>query len=498
MALSRLATGLADVLSPPGFAHAARPAHPHFLCRMADFVAQASVAERLHLIAVGGSIMHNLALALHQRGAQVTGSDDEIFEPARARLAAAGLLPENEGWDAARVTADLTAVIVGMHARPDNPELLRAQELGLKIYSFPEYIYEASREKQRVVIGGSHGKTSITALILHVLRYHKQEFDYAVGAQLAGFDLMVKLTEEAPVIIIEGDEYLSSPVDRRPKFHLYQHHIGVISGISWDPINVFPTEENYREQFRIFADMTPKAGVLIYDRDDEQTQLVTVPTNPSVTYVGYGPHEHVIREGRTFLLNKKDEEVPVQVFGAHNLRNISAAKEVCKQLGIKGKDFYKAVETFPGAARRLELLKAGDTSVVYKDFAHAPSKLKATAAALKQQFPTRRLVACLELHTFSSLNPAFLPQYAHCFDAPDVAVVYFNPHVLAHKRLPPLPPEAVKAAFQRPDLRVITDSTELAAFLHEQQWANTNLLLMSSGTFDGLDLAALATEVTGQ
>jgi len=448
--------------------------------------------QRLHLIAVGGSIMHNLALALHRSGVQVTGSDDEIFEPARGRLAAAGILPAEEGWSPAKITADLDAVIVGMHARADNPELLRAQELGLRVYSFPEFIYEASKDKQRIVIGGSHGKTSITSLILHVLRYHGRKFDYAVGAQLEGFDLMVQLTDDAPIIIIEGDEYLSSPIDRRPKFHLYQHHIGVISGISWDHINVFPTEEDYREQFRIFAEMTPKAGVLIYDQDDEQVQLITVPTSPDVKYIGYGPHENVIRQGRTYLITKKDEEVPVQVFGAHNLRNISAAREVCKQLSIKGKDFYEAVATFKGAARRLELVRAGEDSVVYKDFAHAPSKLKATATALKQQYPQRKLVACLELHTFSSLNPAFLPQYAHTFDAPDVAVVYFNPHVLEHKRLPPLAPEAVQAAFQRPDLKVFTDSKELAAFLHAQNWQNTNLLMMSSGTFDGLDLVKLA------
>ena len=460
-----------------------------------ESVLRQSHSEAIHLIAVGGSIMHNLALALHRRGARVTGSDDEIFEPAKGRLAAASLLPAQEGWDPARITPDLAAVIVGMHARPDNPELLYAQELGVKIYSFPEYIYEASRDKQRIVIGGSHGKTSITACILHVLRFHGRKFDYAVGAQLAGFDLMVQLTDDAPIIIIEGDEYLSSPVDQRPKFHLYQHHIGVISGISWDHINVFPTEEIYREQFRIFADMTPKAGVLIYDRDDEQTQLIAVPTSPDVTYIGYGPHEHVIRDGRTYLLNKKDEEVPVQVFGEHNLRNISAAKEVCKQLGIKGKDFFRAVATFPGAARRLELVRQGATSVVYKDFAHAPSKLKATATAFQRQFPQRRLVACLELHTFSSLNPAFLPQYAHCFDAPDVAVVYFNPHVLAHKRLPPLAAATVADAFQRPDIKVITDSAELAAFLRAQEWAHANLLLMSSGTFDGLDLVALAAEI---
>jgi len=454
--------------------------------------ATSSSFQRLHLIATGGSIMHNLALALHQRGTHVTGSDDEIFEPAKSRLQAAGLLPAAEGWFPEKITADLDAVIVGMHARPDNPELLRAQELGLRVYSFPEFIYEASKDKQRIVIGGSHGKTSITSLILHVLRYHQRKFDYAVGAQLAGFELMVQLTEDAPIIIIEGDEYLSSPIDRRPKFHLYQHHIGVISGISWDHINVFPTEEIYREQFRIFAEMTPKAGTLIYDQDDEQVQLVTVPTSPDVKYVGYGPHEHALRDGKTYLLTKRDEQVPVQVFGAHNLRNISAAKEVCKQLGIKGKDFYEAIATFTGAARRLELVREGHDSVVYKDFAHSPSKLKATATALKQQFPKRQLVACLELHTFSSLNPAFLPQYAHTFDAPDVAVVYFNPHVLEHKRLPALPPEAVQAAFQRPDLHVFTDSKALADFLHQQQWQDTNVLMMTSGTFDGLDLAALA------
>ncbi|GAB3295403.1 UDP-N-acetylmuramate--L-alanine ligase [Hymenobacter tenuis] len=455
-----------------------------------------SSLQRLHLIAVGGSIMHNLALALHKSGAHVTGSDDEIFEPAKSRLMAAGLLPAQEGWFPEKITADLDAVIVGMHARQDNPELLKAQELGLRVYSFPEYIYEASKNKQRIVIGGSHGKTSITSLILHVLRYHKRKFDYAVGAQLEGFDLMVQLTEDAPIIIIEGDEYLSSPIDRRPKFHLYQHHIGVISGISWDHINVFPTEEIYREQFKIFAEMTPKAGTLIYDQDDEQVQLVTVPSNPDVTYIGYGPHEHVIRDGKTFLLTKRDEEVPVKVFGEHNLRNISAAKEVCKQLGIKGKDFYEALGSFKGAARRLELVKEGGNSVVYKDFAHAPSKLKATASAFKKQFPKRKLVACLELHTFSSLNPEFLPQYAHTFDTPDVAVVYFNPHVLEHKRLPALPPAAVQQAFQRPDLQVFTDSRQLADFLHAQNWQDANLLMMSSGTFDGLNLTELATEVT--
>ncbi|MFC7669842.1 Mur ligase family protein [Hymenobacter humi] len=454
--------------------------------------------EKIHLIAVGGSIMHNLALALHRRGAQVTGSDDEIFEPAKGRLAAAGLLPAQEGWDAASIMPDLDAVIVGMHARPDNPELLRAQEPGPENLLLPRVHLRsqprqaAHRHWRLAWENQHHGLHSARAAL------PRPQVRLRRGRPLAGFDLMVQLTDDAPIIIIEGDEYLSSPVDRRPKFHLYQHHIGVISGIAWDHINVFPTEENYREQFRIFADMTPKAGVLIYDKDDEQTQLIAVPTNPDVTYIGYGPHENVIRDGRTLLITKKDEEVPIQVFGEHNLRNISAAKEVCKQLGIKGKDFFKAVASFPGAARRLELVKEGATSVVYKDFAHAPSKLKATATALKKQFPKRKLVACLELHTFSSLNPAFLPQYAHCFDAPDVALVYFNPHVLEHKRLPPLAAATVAEAFQRPDIKVITNSAELAAFLRAQSWANANLLLMSSGTFDGLDLTALATEITGE
>jgi UDP-N-acetylmuramate: L-alanyl-gamma-D-glutamyl-meso-diaminopimelate ligase len=450
--------------------------------------------QNIHLIAIGGSIMHNLALALHQKGLTITGSDDEIFEPALSRLKKEGLLPAQEGWFPEKITPQLDAVIIGMHARPDNPELLKAQELGLPVYSFPEFIYEQSRNKQRVVIGGSHGKTSITSIIMHVLQAHNRLFDYAVGAQLEGFENMVKLTDEAPIIIIEGDEYLASPIQRVPKFHLYHHHIGVISGISWDHINVFPDPETYRKQFGIFADMTPKAGVLIHNQDDEQVMRVCVPRNPDVKYIGYTVHEHEVYNGITYLTAKK-ENIPLQIFGEHNLRNISAAKEVCKQLGIKAPGFYEALATFKGAARRLELLGGHGTVRIYKDFAHAPSKVKATTQAIKQQFPERQLVACLELHTFSSLNRNFLPQYQHALNEADVAIVYFNPKTLEHKRMPALSASDITAAFGNEQVQVFTDSQALADYLKMQSWENRNLLLMSSGTFNNLDLNELTASI---
>ena len=438
--------------------------------------------------------MHNLALALHQKGLTITGSDDEIFEPAKSRLKSKGLLPDQEGWFPEQITSDLDAVIVGMHARADNPELAKAQELNIPIYSFPEFIYEQSRNKQRIVIGGSHGKTSITSLIMHVLQYHHRSFDYAVGAQLEGFEYMVKLTDDAPIIIIEGDEYLASPIQRVPKFHLYHHHIGVISGISWDHINVFPTPEIYRKQFRIFADMTPKAGVLIYNEDDEQALHICVPRNPDVKYIGYTIHENVVHNGITYLTTKK-EDIPLQIFGEHNLRNISAAREVCKQLGIKGPSFYEALATFKGAARRLEFLGGNHTTRIYKDFAHAPSKVKATTEAIKKQFPERRLVACLELHTFSSLNKDFLPQYQGALEAADFPIVYFNPLTLEHKRMPALTDQDIMNAFQNQKIKVYTSSQELAAYLKSLTWENQNLLLMSSGTYNNMDLPALAASI---
>ncbi|GAB3204185.1 UDP-N-acetylmuramate: L-alanyl-gamma-D-glutamyl-meso-diaminopimelate ligase [Pontibacter aydingkolensis] len=448
--------------------------------------------KHIHLIAVGGSIMHNLALALHDKGLKVTGSDDEIYEPAKGRLTAAGILPEQEGWFPEKLDAKPDAVILGMHARPDNPELKRAQELNIPIFSFPEFIYEQSKDKQRIVIGGSHGKTSITSIIMHVLKHMGRKFDYAVGAQLEGFDRMVKLTDDAPIIIIEGDEYLSDPIKRKPKFHLYYHHIGVISGISWDHINVFPNPDMYREQFRIFAEMTPKAGTLIYNQDDEQVQLAAVPRNPAdIAYIGYGVHEHSIRNGKTILHTKKEGDIEIQLFGEHNLRNINAAKEVCKKIGIKAHDFYEALKTFKGAAKRLEKLGENSHSVIYRDFAHAPSKVKATTEAVKGQFPQRELVAVVELHTFSSLNKNFLPQYAGALDKADEAIVFFSPKTLEHKRMEMISEEELKAAFKNQSIIVFTDSSALQQHLTSRNWQNANLLLMSSGTYNNLDLEAL-------
>ncbi|WP_299820745.1 Mur ligase family protein [uncultured Pontibacter sp.] len=448
--------------------------------------------KHIHLIAVGGSIMHNLALALHDKGLKVTGSDDEIYEPAKSRLAAAGILPEQEGWFPEKLDATPDAVILGMHARPDNPELKRAQELNIPIYSFPEFIYEQSKDKQRIVIGGSHGKTSITSIIMHVLQHLGRKFDYAVGAQLQGFDRMVKLSDDAPIIIIEGDEYLSDPIKRVPKFHLYHHHIAVISGISWDHINVFPDPDMYRDQFRIFAELTPKAGTLIYNKDDEQVQLVAVPRNPAdIAYIGYGVHEHSIRDGKTILHTKKEGDIEIQLFGEHNLRNINAAKEVCKKIGVKAHDFYEALKTFKGAAKRLEKLGENSSSVIYRDFAHAPSKVKATTEAVKGQFPQRELVAVVELHTFSSLNKNFLPQYAGALDKADEAIVFFSPKTLEHKRMEMISEAELKEAFKNQSIKIFTDAAALQQHLSSRNWQNANLLLMSSGTYNNMDLGAL-------
>ena len=448
--------------------------------------------KHIHLIATGGSIMHNLALALHDKGLKVTGSDDEIYEPAKSRLAAAGILPEQEGWFPEKLDAKPDAVILGMHARPDNPELKRAQELNIPIYSFPEFIYEQSKDKQRIVIGGSHGKTTITSIILHVLQYHGRKFDYAVGAQLEGFGRMVKLTDDAPIIVIEGDEYLSDPIKRVPKFHLYHHHIAVISGISWDHINVFPNPDTYRDQFRIFAEMTPKAGTLIYNQDDEQVLLAAVPRNPAdIAYIGYGVHDHSIRNGKTILHTKKEGDVEIQLFGEHNLRNINAAKEVCKKIGIKAHDFYEALKGFKGAAKRLEKLGENNNSVIYRDFAHAPSKVTATTEALKKQYPQRELVAVVELHTFSSLNKDFLPQYAGALDKADEAIVFFSPKTLEHKRMDMISEQELKDAFRNQNIKVFTDTAALQQHLISRNWQNANLLLMSSGTYGNMDFGAL-------
>ena len=437
---------------------------------------------KAHFIAIGGSAMHNLAIALHLKGYQVTGSDDEIFDPARGRLEKYGLLPATIGWDPSRITPDLDAVVLGMHARIDNPELLKAQEQGLKIYSYPEYLYEQSKDKTRVVVGGSHGKTTTTAMILHVLKHCGIEADYMVGAQLEGFECMVRLSETAKVMVIEGDEYLTSPIDRRPKFHLYKPHIAILTGIEWDHVNVFPTFEIYKEQFTRFINLIEPGGQLFYC--EEEKDLVAVAraiTRQDISMTPYGPM--AIDPDRLLY------------FGHHNMLNTKAAYHVCKALGVSDSDFIEAISSFKGASKRLELVRKNEQTAIYKDFAHAPSKVRATVRAMKEHFPDRQLVACLELHTFSSLTAEFLTQYQGTMDMADISMVYFNPHAVAHKKLPPLTVEQVQQAFGNPNIKVYDSSQALLRSLHAMPWPGSNLLLMSSGNFDGVDFNQLSTEL---
>ncbi len=452
-------------------------------------------SQRIHFIAIGGTAMHNLALVLNQKGITITGSDDEIYEPSKTRLAQAGLLPEQMGWFPEKITPELDAVILGMHARADNPELLKAQELGIRVYSYPEFVFEQSRNKQRVVIAGSHGKTTTTAIILHVLKYFNRKFDYLVGARVAGFDTMVKLSDDAPLIVIEGDEYFSSPIDRQPKFLHYNPHITLISGIAWDHINVYPEFEAYVHQFELLAESSPKGGMLIYDDTDDVVAVICKKERTDVQPFGYTEHPHVIREGITYLLKPSGEEVPLKIFGGHNMKNLNGAKTVLEKIGIEDFMFYEAIQSFTGAANRLERAGNNDSTAIFRDFAHAPSKLEATSRAVKDQFPERKLVAVVELHTFSSLNKYFLPQYKDKFNMPDVAAVYYSPHTIEQKKLTPISPEDITEAFGNPDLKVFTDNQKLREFLMAQEWQNANLLLMSSGTFDGLNLPELAADI---
>ncbi len=452
--------------------------------------------QKVHFIAIGGSVMHNLAIAMHEKGFEVSGSDDEVYEPAAGRLKEHGLLPQNEGWFPEKVNEQLDAVILGMHARPDNPELEKAKSLGIKIYAYPEYILTQALDKQRIVIAGSHGKTTITAMIMHVLKQCKRDFDYVIGAQVEGFDTNVKLTN-ASIIIIEGDEYLSSPINRTPKFLNYSHHIGLISGIAWDHINVYPTIDEYVKQFDLFADATPKAGTLIYCEEDDLVTVIGSKERDDVSRLEYKTHKHKVKNGITYL-QLESGELPITLIGKHNMQNLNGAKAVLKTIGITNDAFYKAIATFGGASKRLEKIAERGETVVYKDFAHAPSKLKATTEALKEQYPDRRLIACMELHTFSSLNKKFIEQYKDTFQAADRALVYYNPKTIAHKKLEDVSVEEVKSAFNRSDLMVFTDSQKMQEILANESWQKTNLLLMSSGTFDGIDIQELAKSITKQ
>jgi len=443
----------------------------------------------IHFIAIGGSAMHNLALALNHKGYIVTGSDDVIFEPSKSRLAVEGLLPENFGWFSEKITSNLDAVILGMHAKADNPELLKAQELGLEIFSYPEFLYEQSKNKTRVVIGGSHGKTTITSMILHVLNYHNRDVDYMVGAQLDGFDRMVHLTEENDFIILEGDEYLSSPIDRRPKFHLYKPNIALLSGIAWDHINVFPTFDTYVEQFQIFVDSIVKGGSITYNAEDENVVKVVEASENAIRKLPYHTPEYSVENGQT-LLDTPEGPMPIEVFGKHNLSNLAGAKWICQNMGIDEDDFYEAIGTFKGASKRLEKIVESPTCIVFKDFAHSPSKVAATTKAVKEQYPDKKLIAFLELHTYSSFNPEFLKEYKGALDPADTPVVFYLPESVAIKKLNPVTADQISKAFQRDDLTIMTDASAFKEYVYAQDYSNTVVLFMSSGNYGGLDLVA--------
>ncbi len=442
---------------------------------------------RVHFIAIGGSAMHNLALALHHKGDEVTGSDDAIFEPSKSRLDKYGLLPNAMGWFPEKIHDGLDAVILGMHAKADNPELLKAQELGLPIYSYPEYLYEQSKNKTRVVIGGSHGKTTITSMILHVLHYHDREVDYMVGAQLEGFDTMVHLTDDNEFIVLEGDEYLSSPIDCRPKFHLYKPNIALLSGIAWDHINVFPTYENYVSQFEQFLDLMKNGSILVYnEEDDEVKRLAEKATQPTRKHA-YSTPAHTVQNGQTYL-ETPEGPMPIEIFGEHNLNNLAGAKWICQHMGIDEDDFYEAIATFKGASKRLEKIFEKDSCTVFKDFAHSPSKVAATNKAVRNQFPDRKLITCLELHTYSSLTPAFLEQYESSLEASDVAAVYYSPAAVKLKGLEHISPEQIRTSFKKDDLVVMTDPVEFEEWLSDLRFRESVLLFMSSGNYGGLNL----------
>jgi len=446
---------------------------------------------RVHFIAIGGSAMHNLALALHHKGDTVSGSDDAIFEPSKSRLDKYGLLPQEMGWFSNIITKDLDAVILGMHAKPDNPELLKAHELGLKIYSYPEFLYEHSREKTRVVIGGSHGKTTITSMILHVLHYHHKEVDFMVGAQLEGFETMVHLTSKNDFMLLEGDEYLSSPIDRRPKFHLYKANIALLSGIAWDHINVFPTFENYKEQFQIFVDTMVNGSILVYNEEDSVvTEVAESATKPTRKHA-YQTPEYFIEDGETYLVTPEGD-MPIEIFGKHNLNNLAGAKWVCQHMGVDEDEFYEAISTFKGASKRLEKIAETNTTTVYKDFAHSPSKVVATTKAVKEQFPQRKLIACLELHTYSSLNAEFLKHYKDTLDKADEAVVFYSPEAVAIKKLENVEEKDIKESFQHSNLKIYTNPQLFQEYLKTQNFDNSTLLLMSSGNYGGLDFDTIS------
>ena len=463
-------------------------------CADLIFILAQRAQMKVQFIAIGGSAMHNLAIALSRKGAEVTGSDDEIFEPSKSRLENQGILPKVIGWDEMHIDDTIDAVIVGMHAREDNPELLAAKEKDIPIYSYPEYLYEQSRAKKRIVIGGSHGKTTITSMLLHVCKKQNLNVDYMVGAQLDGYDCMVKLTEESEYMILEGDEYLSSPIDRRPKFHLYQPHVALISGIAWDHINVFPTFEDYIEQFDIFCSVIEPNGYLVYNVEDHEVRAIAEKYEEGLNIQPYGVPKFEVKKNGTIVVYN-DQRYPLEIFGSHNLQNMIGAMYLAEHLGIDNHTFLDAMNDFTGAGKRLQKVVENESFVMFKDFAHSPSKLKATTQAVKEQYANRTVIACMELHTFSSLRKDFLPFYKGCMEAADHALVYFSPEVVAHKKLEPLSIQDVEDAFEG-NIIVKNTTEDVLSFIRELQNENTVLLMMSSGNFDGINYEELGTELS--
>ena len=442
---------------------------------------------KIHFIAIGGSAMHNLAIALKLKGFSITGSDDAINDPSRSRLNKYNLLPKKEGWFSDKITSDIDAVVLGMHAKDDNPELLKARKIGLKIYSYPEFIFNQSKDKIRIVIGGSHGKTSITSLVLHVLSTLNIEYDYMVGAQLDGFEVMVKLSDTSKYIVLEGDEYLSSALDLRPKFHLYKPHIALISGIAWDHINVFKTFENYLKQFEIFINSIEKNGTLVYNELDPELKKLVSSNKSNLNYIPYSIPKHKIIDGISFI-DINNRLYRLKIFGDHNLQNISGALNICKALGVESEDFYNAITSFNGASNRLELVYKSSDTIIFKDFAHSPSKVKATTEAVHKQFPNRKLISFFELHTYSSLNPLFLEKYRDTLKHSDECYIYYSEKNMRIKRLEPIDSELIIRSFNHSSLTVIDNYEKLNKKIYDLDLSNSVLLMMSSGKFGGLDI----------
>ncbi len=435
--------------------------------------------SRYHFVAIGGAVMHNLALELKALGNEVTGSDDEIFDPAKSRLAAAGILPESFGWYPEKIAKNIDAIILGMHAKSDNPELLKAQELGLKIFSFPEFIYHHAQNKQRIVIAGSHGKTTSTAMLMHILKKNQIDADYLVGSLLPGFDRMVRLTD-APLMVIEGDEYLTSPIDRTPKFWHYKPQFSMITGIAWDHINVFPTFENYIEQFQIYLD-TISEGYFYYGNDQYLQKLSEKHKGISQAY--NAPLYDISENGVEVSL--KNEKITLNIFGKHNIENAAGVVELAVKIGIDRSVAWKSLSDFPGTAKRLEKVYETENMLVIRDFAHAPSKVQASVSAVREQFPERNFIAVFELHTFSSLMPEFMVQYNQTMSEADQVFVLFDPHVFELKRMPVPSAETIKERMG--NVTVFSDVSLMQTAVKQsiQTDEKNVLLLMSSGNLGG-------------